>query len=642
MKTKLLACMTLGVVASSYANAADFDIKGLSVHGRVKQSYMHLYDLEDGSDEGPMHYLAEINASYRPNSQITLTGNLWYRGMWNDPDWVEPEGGLKNLYAGPPFPSGSFQHGTSNCNLAAREFCAKNDEVDKFDNFNDDMIRELAIKYRDKKRRYSIKAGKFQRGWGQSDGLRLLDILHAQELRDRFVYKDSDETRLPAWMVSMDFDLGRMGLDEPFEALGMERPTFELNIIPEIRHSRVVVNNPTPGVGTDGGMFGLPWPDLVDMGFPHQSGLGAAGFGGRLIDKEKDDFEFDDPEVGARLKFRALGGEMTLNAFYGYQDLPVMNLGDGVVHVGSGVNDAASSLVNVPVDHQTLLAAIWLPNLAQPGQPAATGVPSGYIPYLRGAAGKGPLTVSPLTALTEGVCNDPVNDPTNLAGGVECSVTADILFDYTHRQKVIGFSFARDMSDKLKFGPKNTGPTIRTEFSYEFDKPFNRLVVENPFVPDQLEMGAVANLVSPSVSVVKRDVTSLMIGFDYPLWIPGWESQNKSVFTSFQLFNIHTEDSKDLMAQGPYGLVEVAENQNYMTFLWDMKLDHERITLEGLLITDFDNDGVSYRQRIDFNYFGDNFRPRIEVMHFSGDKESAPIGIFDDKDYIELSLTYQF
>jgi hypothetical protein len=616
------------LMASQNANAIQTNIDGLSINGQVKQGITYLYDLEDGSEMGPANGLAEISASYRPNREFTFTGNLWLRGMWNDPNWIDPEGGLKDLTAGPPFPSGSFEHGTTSCTADAREFCASNNSVKLYDDFNDEILREAAVKYRDPKRRFSIKAGKFQRGWGQSDGLRLLDILHPQDLRQEFVFGDADETRIPLWMVNLDVDLNRAGIGSAFESIGMKRPKFELNIAPEIRHSEIVVNNPTPLDRRDGGHFGLPWPDLVDV---HQSGWGAAGFGGRLIDVEKDDFEWSDPEIAARLKFDAFGGEMTLNGFYGYQDLPILKLGGGTVHVGSGVNDAGASLSNVTVDHNTLLAAIWAPDLG--------GGASGYLPYLRNAANGAP-TISPLTALTGGACNDPVNDPGG--AGVECSVTADLLLDYTYRQKVVGVSFARDLSDMLSFGPKGTAPTVRLEASYEFDKPFNKIEVENPFISGQVEKGAVANLVSPSASVVERDVLSLMVGFDYPLWVPGWETQTKSIFTSFQFFNIHTENADGLMAQAPYGLAEVNSNQQYMTFLWDMKLDNERLGLEGLLIQDLNGQGTSYRQRMAFNYFGKRLRPAIEIQHFNGTKESAPIGLFNDRDYIELSLTYQF
>ncbi len=619
--------------------AIDTGVEGLSVDGRIKQAYSALLDL-DGQDiqAGQALSLAEVKVAYRPNRRLTFIGNFWVRGDLNNPDYFENEGGLKSLIAGPPFPSGSFKHGTNKCNLAAREFCSRYGLKGYQTNFNEEIIREFSVKYRDRKNRFTFKAGKFQRGWGQSDGLRLLDILHSQDLRYRFVFADADEIRLPSWMVAMDFNLNKLGLAAPFEAIGMHRPTLEFNIA-EVRHSKLIINNPTPSDPSSGGVFGFPWPDFVDVGLPHQSGLGAVAFAANLIDKDNDGFS--RPELSLRLKFETLGGTMTLNGFYGTQDLPIVNMLGATVFVGSGVNDVGGSLVAVPVDHATLLAALWLPDFLNPASPVSTtGNPSGYMPYLRGAAGTGPLTTSPLTLLTGGACNDPVNDPGG--AGLECSVSVDMLLDYTQRQKVIGFSFGRDLSDVMSFGPKSTSPALRMEFSYEFDKPFNQSTVSNPFVPGQLEQGAVANFVSPAVSIVKRDVTSIMIGFDYPLWIPGWDSQEKSIFTSVQWFNIHTKNADNLMAQAPYGNTLVQSNQNYMTFLWSAPLHRQRLVLEGLFIRNIDFHGTAYRQRIDFNYFGPHWRPRLEYQYFSGRKETAPIGFFNDKDFIEASITYQF
>jgi len=634
-----IGLLSLCAFAGSSAFALDTGIKGFNVSGRVMQGYSVLYDLDQGgTEEGPANYIGEINFSFRPDRSLTFIGNFWIRGMWNDPDWVEPEGGLKNLLGGPPFPSGSFQHGTSRCDINAREFCAPNEDVDIYDDFNDDIIRELSVKYRDKKGRFTTKIGKFQRGWGQSDGLRLLDIVNPQDLRSRFVFQDADETRIPLWMISTDFNFKKMGISKPFEAIGMNRTVLELNIAPEIRHSAIVVNNPTPGGRSDGGHFGLPWPNLADEGFDHQSGLGAVGFGAVLSDNEKDDFEWSDPEVSMRLKFDTLGGTATINGFYGYQDLPLVLMQGGTFHVGTGVNDPKSAAANVAITHDELKGAIWAPSFT--GAPPAEGEPSGYLQYLRGAAGKGPLTTSPLTFLSGGACNDPVNNPGG--AGLECSVTANLDLDYTFRQKVVGFSFTRDLSDLISFGPKSTGPALRTEVSHEFDKPFNKSVVDHPFVPGQLEKGSPNLLITPADAVAERDVTSIMLGFDYPLWVPGWKSQQKSIFTSFQWFNIHTEDASGLLAQAPYSFAEVESNQNFVTFLWDMKLDNQRLVMEGLYIRNVQGDGTAYRQRIDFNYLGGHWRPRIEWQSFSGSQGVAPIGLFNDKDFVEISMTYQF
>jgi hypothetical protein len=226
--------------------------------------------------------------------------------------------------------------------------------------------------------------------------------------------------------------------------------------------------------------------------------------------------------------------------------------------------------------------------------------------------------------------------------------------DYDYRQMLVGFTFTRDLSDVMKFGRKNSSPSMRFEISHEFDKPFNRGIVDpeaaSSFLGGALnasakvdEGGSGALAVIPSRAITKSNVTSSMIGFDFPFWVPGWESQEKSIFTSLQIFDIYTHQAdKGLMAQGPYAFSLVEDHQNYLTFLWSLPLDSQRMILEGLLIEDFTNDSTYYRQRVDFNYFGDSWRPRLEWMHFDARTESVPLGLLNNSDFVELSLTYQF
>ena len=90
--------MSVLLAAAPQALSVELGIDGLTVDGRVRQGYSVLYDLDDGgTEEGPSNYLGEIKAGYRPDRNFTYIGNFWIRGMWNDPDWVEPEGGLKDL-----------------------------------------------------------------------------------------------------------------------------------------------------------------------------------------------------------------------------------------------------------------------------------------------------------------------------------------------------------------------------------------------------------------------------------------------------------------------------------------------------------------------------------------------------------------
>ncbi|MGB0237644.1 MAG: hypothetical protein ACPF9O_02495 [Cycloclasticus sp.] len=671
--------IALSCVFITPAYAIDTGIKGLTQNGRIKVGASVLYDLKDqGNKMGPSQWIIESKTTYRPNRTWTFVANFWLRGDLSTEftSFNSTGGGVTD-----PTPAVAFEPGASpadigalavpsltfpntvpfklnNCKGNVGFTCRETNETQTLNDW-EDVIRELSVKYRDKKGRYNIKFGKQQRGWGESDGLRLIDLLHAQDLRERFAFRDSDELRIPALMLSADFNLTKLGMAGPFEALGMSRPTLEFNFTPEVFHSNVIINNPTPGEDDSaGGLWGLPWPKTLD----EPSGSGLVGFAFATPENKARRLSFSDAEYSMRLKFETLGGVGTLNAFYGMQDLPVLKLRGldlfvspaGALGWGQDGTPAvpAAAVGNPAGQRYTFNAAQteaivhgaggyldWLRDISVGGNASAGGLPQGS-----------PLTAATFPLLGAAACNDPVLDPSRAATTSDCTVRAGVEIDYDYRQMVIGATFTRDLSDFMAFGRKNSSPSIRLEVSHEFDRPFNRSVVQPGAVElgfdasgkvDESGSGALA--VIPSRAITKSDITSTMIGFDFPFWVPGWESQEKSIFTSLQLFDIYTHDAdKGLMVQAPYAFDTVQDHQNYMTFLWSMPLDSQRLILEGLVIEDFTNDATLYRQRIDFNYFGDSWRPRLEWLHLSGDAENAPIGIYDHSDYVELSLTYQF
>ena len=659
IKTGLAAVLGFAIAAPAFA--IDTGIKGLTQNGRIKGGASVLYGLPGQGDKaGTANWLIESKTTYRPNRTWTFVGNFWLRGDLQRyiTSYDAPQGGLADIGNLNPFGNTNFDLNDSNCAPGAHCQDISN-ELTLLDDW-EDVIRELSVKYRDPKRRFTVKVGKFQRGWGESDGLRLIDVLHAQDLRERFVFRDSDEIRIPALMLSADFNLTKLGMAAPFEAIGMKRPTLEFNFVPEVHHSQFIINNPTPTDGNSGGIFALPWPDTEDP----VSGFGYLGFAFETPENTAERLSFKDAEYSLRLKFETLGGLATINAFYGMQDLPVLKL-RGLDLYSDGQNGANGGVIigqftaeqTEAIVHGGTATAGFLPPHNAPGSSTNSG---GYLAWLRSIStgDTNQFLHSPLTVATAGACADPFSDALDGGGGFNCSVTAQVELDYDYRQMLVGFTFTRDLSDMMKFGSKNSSPSIRFEIAHEFDKPFNRSIVDpnapqpplGPLPPGFLdatggsnESGSGALAVIPSRAITKSNVTSTMIGFDFPFWVPGWDSQEKSIFTSLQIFDIYTHQAdKGLMAQAPYAFSAVEDHQNYLTFLWNMPLDSQRLIVEGLLIEDFTNDSTFYRQRVDFNYFGDSWRPRIEWVSFDAKKESVPLGLLNNSDFIELSLTYQF
>ena len=147
---------------------------------------------------------------------------------------------------------------------------------------------------------------------------------------------------------------------------------------------------------------------------------------------------------------------------------------------------------------------------------------------------------------------------------------------------------------------------------------------------------------APGTAITKRNQYSILVGADYFFWLPPQILDRRSVFTSLQLFTIVTENGNNLLLQAPYAFTKVRDVQNFGTFLWSVDILNDRVFLEGLSIWDMRREGFVHRQRIDFRYFGDRFIPRIEWMHFSGDREDGVLGLFRDRDFVEFQLTFQF
>ena len=640
MKNVLLATVAsiIAVGVSGVAHAEFSPTDNVTVGGRLKQGIALAYDEDmvgSGAEIGQMNYLAELKSTWRATSDLTFIGDFWLRGDWYGQAGGDLNGWGNQDYSSPNFRrrfgyhlnngSARFPSGPFNANPPASPYSSGDDQDRFFSDFNTEVIREVSAKLTDPQNRYAVKVGKFVRAWGQSDGVRLLDVLQAQDLRQKFILGDADETRIPSWMAAFDLNLEQLGLAAPLEFLGLDDPKLELIYMPEYHHNRFTINNPTPGDETSGGLYGVPFPALID----NVSGFGIPFIGANLHDKEPNRFDFQEPTLGGRLKFGALGGEGTLNALYGYQEMPIVKMTGSHLVIGNAFGDESTAAAVVPLDVATTESIVHL----------------AYLPLVRSGANAAAIQ-NALGGLTGGACG--ATSPS-----VACSVNVQFDLDYTYRRKLIGGSFTRDMTE-LQLGPKGVSPVLRAEFSYEFDKPFNRskvVTVTNPVYlggPNTTiidsSKGSGALIVDPTRGVAREDQVSVMVGADYFLWLPFWKTQDQSIFTSFQVFTVMTPNGDDLLFQAPYAGYgsEVHKVQNYVTLLLDTALDHGRLGVNFLGVYDPQNDGWAVRQRIDFNYFGDSWRPRIELSHYEADPERGILGIASHADNVEFSLTYQF
>jgi hypothetical protein len=454
----------------------------------------------------------------------------------------------------------------------------------RHDTFERENIKEAYFIYRAAP--FTLRAGKQQVSWGESDGVQLMDVLNPIDLRREFVFRDFDETKIPLGMITLETDL--QGIS-PMGSLGLADENLEFYVIPDVQGQRFLINNPFDR--ENGGVWGFPMPPLPP------------GLNIHLPRKELPR-NFNNAAYGARYKFSFLGIQTTLNYFHGWQNEPVSR--------------------NVGIDLFALT----------PGGPVrlcppfvANCVPASAIPFFL----LGTPSVPPAF------------------GGL--NVVSKSLIDFTNRRQFVGFTLSRELT-MIQLPPKNVSPVLRVEFKYEFDRWLNTVTpIPNtacglsfpPFL-------CTPTIASPFFDVKRRDQFGYLIGLDYNLFISG-VFERRSLNTSMQFFHIRTLG--DLHPRGPLGIRSnfvnvvpyanwlVPKNQYFASVKLDTRFDDDRLVPDMLFVYDFAEKAFFIRNRLDFQYFGVHWRPRLEVDHIEGPFQRS-FGLVRDNDQVKFVLLYQF
>ncbi len=137
-----------------------------------------------------------------------------------------------------------------------------------------------------------LRAGKQQVVWGQADGLKVLDVVDPQDFRE-FILPDFEDSRIPLWTLNTEIPIGATQLqllwipDPSAHHIRLQDGTFAFTA------PRLVGLPPPPGVAVD-----LRDPDLP-------SGLDAS-------------------DAGARLSTFWRGFDLSANALWHYDDVPIL------------------------------------------------------------------------------------------------------------------------------------------------------------------------------------------------------------------------------------------------------------------------------------------------------------------------------
>ncbi len=173
------------LLAQHIAVAEYYNVGGLEIEmdGYVRQEFGYNVNDEsptnmEGLQSAFSTLLVETSAEFGRHWDARIVTRLWA-------DWVysirKDNGHFKKFFRG------------------ARE------EHHFFDDF-DDIVREAYITYTSRK--FLIRAGRQQVGWGESDGLRLMDVINPLDLRRGGPFYDTQgfsEVRIPLWLFKVEY-----------------------------------------------------------------------------------------------------------------------------------------------------------------------------------------------------------------------------------------------------------------------------------------------------------------------------------------------------------------------------------------------------------------------------------------------------
>lgn len=192
----LIVLVVLGVVLAGMnmsALAGEYDIcgKNLSLEGFIRQEFA--FNVAGHSEENTnisglqsayQMWLLDMNMEWSDQLETRMILRMWgdlIYAIRHDSDYFDKyfESSRKNL---------------------------------QWDNDFDQILREFYITYNTDK--FLVRLGKQQIGWGEADGLRLMDVVNPLDARRDFLFYDTsgfEEVRIPKWMLKTELYTGAFG-----------------------------------------------------------------------------------------------------------------------------------------------------------------------------------------------------------------------------------------------------------------------------------------------------------------------------------------------------------------------------------------------------------------------------------------------
>lgn len=299
MKRSLKICLGLlvvciAIVLAQPAHAVKYNLLGkeVSVEGYFRQEFA--FNVSETSDEKTNQ--PGLHSAYQVwylDTNTRLTSNLEMRAIFRlFGDMVYAIRGDSNHFE--------------------RYFKSSKDNLQWDDDFRY-LLREFYLSY--SARSFFIRVGKQQIGWGEADGLRLMDVINPLDGRRGPFYDTEgyEEVRIPKWLVKTVLYPGnfKMFYDLALELIWNPGDVQEYGeLLPPYANAQLA--GPT-------GFFGPGVP----VGCQHQWGVWGIPVNfvplPVRLNKKEHATALKNSEFGARLSFNFCATNMTLNYWQGFQ-----------------------------------------------------------------------------------------------------------------------------------------------------------------------------------------------------------------------------------------------------------------------------------------------------------------------------------
>ncbi len=242
-----------GYLADTIANAVTFS---------ARLTHESAMDLDDGNGQ-------KIESSFQPELEIELPEGFSLtaigRARWDTRDRLEP---------------GSPSQDTT-ATISRRWL------------LNDDVDFELREFYVDAPTGFAhFRVGKQQTVWGQSDGLKVLDVVNPQDFRE-FILDDFEDSRIPLWTFAAEVPI------DDYMAEFVWIPDQTYNDLPD-----------------PGALYALTSPRFIPEAVP--------GFSVVQREPDRPDSVIADSDAGVRVLGMIDDWDFSLNYLYHYDDNPVL------------------------------------------------------------------------------------------------------------------------------------------------------------------------------------------------------------------------------------------------------------------------------------------------------------------------------